>query len=241
MKHNYLPLSALALIIATISVGAQSSLFFSSTATSWIGHGITELITPANGTISFNPGYSYDHGLHLNMTTIGGQNWSLDVAAMDRGHLQVGFYTNATRFPFNYNNTPGLNFSGNGRGDNTLAGWFNVLSVAYTNDTLISAAVDFVQYDSGDVKQKISGYVRFNSSMPAGPALTTLGITTNGIHFAWNGDPGQAYQLQYCTNLALTNWSDLGTSATATNTVVAASDSVDTTAPRFYRLKLVLP
>jgi hypothetical protein len=245
-KHLCLSIAALALAIATPTTRAQSSFFFSSTAASWVGHGITETITAANGTIAFNPGYSYDHGLHLNMTVTNGENWSLDIGAPDRGHLQVGLYTNATRFPFNYNSnpslsTPGLSFTGNSRGDNTLTGWFNVLSVAYTNDTLLSAAIDFVQYDSGNLAQKITGYVRFNSSMPNGPQLKTSGRTANAINFAWNTEPGQTYQLQYCTSLALTNWSNLGISITATNSVTTSSDSIDMTTPRFYRLKALLP
>jgi hypothetical protein len=240
-KHLYLSITALALATTTPTTQAQSSFSFSSTAASWVGHGITETITPANGTIAFNTGYSYDQGLHLNMTVTNGEYWSLDIGATDRGHLQVGLYTNATRFPFNYNSTPGLSFTGNGRGDSSLTGWFNVLSVAYTNDTLLSAAIDFVQYDSGLLTQKITGYVRFNSSMANGPQLKTTGRTGNAINFAWNAEPGQTYQLQYCTSLTLKNWSDLGSSITATNSVTTSSDSIDMTTPRFYRLKVILP
>lgn len=239
-KHLCLSIAALALATATPTARAQSSFFFTSTPTSYVGHGITETITAANGTIAFNPGVSYDQGLHLNITVTNGEYWSLDIGAIDGGHLQVGLYTNATRFPFNIGSTPGLNFSGNGRGNNTLTGWFNVLSVAYTNDTLLSAAIDFVQYDSGNLTNKITGYVRFNSSMPIGPQLKTTGRTANTINFAWNAAPGQTYQLQYCTSLALTNWSDLGNPITATNSVTTSSDSIDITTPqRFYRLKVM--
>jgi hypothetical protein len=229
---------ALALLTAEASTYAQTSFFFSSKALSFIGQGKTELITAANGTISFNNGYSYDHGLHLNMTTTNGEYWSLDLGAIDRGHLQVGLYTNATRFPFNNGSTPGLNFSGNGRGDNTLTGSFNVRAVAYTNDTLLSAAIDFVQYDEGDVNQKSTGYARYNSNLPIGPAFTPVTRTANAINFSWNSGPGQTYQLQYCTNLTLASWSNLGSSITATSAVVTASDSINTGGSRFYRLKL---
>ena len=203
--------------------------------------GETELINSANGTIVFNNGYSYDHGLHLNMTTTAGENWSLDVGAIDRGQLQVGLYTNATRFPFNNGSSPGLNFKGNGREDNTLTGWFNVLSVTYSNSTLVAAAVDFVQYDTGNPADETSGYVRYNSTTSLGPDFTSVRLTNNAINFAWVAGPGQVFQMQYCTNFPSTNWFNLGAAITNGNAGATLTDSSLTDHQRFYRVKRLLP
>jgi hypothetical protein len=44
------------------------------------------------------------------------------------------------------------------------------------------------------------------------------------------------YQLQYRTNLAQGNWSNLGSAITATNAVMSAADSIGPDPQRFYRL-----
>jgi hypothetical protein len=237
---------AISIILVTAShAPAQSALYFSGTANSWVTHGETELITPANGAITFNNGYSYDQGLHLNITTTAGENWALDIGTSNRGPLTVGFYTNATRFPFNNGSTPGLSFTGNGRGDNQVAGWFNVLGVTYSNSTLISASVDFVQYDETLLYEKTSGFIRYNTNATIAPDFTLMGVTNggvnNGISFAWSASPGQVFQLQYCTNLPATNWLNLGSPITAGNNVVSATDTNLADRQRLYRLKRSLP
>ena len=233
-------MTAFAVLMMTLAAHSQSSFYFSGSPASYVSQGKTELITTTNGSIAFNNGYSYDHGLHLNITTTAGENWSVDVGAIDRGQLHVGLYTNATRFPLNNGSSPGLNFSGNGRGDNTLTGWFNVLSIAYSNNTLVSAAIDFVQYDEGDVTKKNSGFVRYNTITALGPDFTTVGNTNNAISFAWNAGPGQVFQLLYCTNIPSTNWFNLGAPITASNGVVTLTDNM-TNQQRFYRLMRLLP
>ena len=242
-KPQWLALSLAAgfLLMAASAARSQSSFYFSGSASSWVSHGITELITTTNGTIVFNSGYSYDHGLHLNINTTSGQYWSLDCGAIDRGQLHVGLYTNATRFPFNNGSSPGLSFTGNGRGDNNVTGWFNVLSIAYSNNVLVSAAIDFVQYDEGILTEKTSGYIRYNTVTSLGPDFTTAIITNGAISFAWNAGPGQVFQLQYCTDMSSTNWFNLSASITASNAMATVTDNNVTNQQRFYRLKRLLP
>ena len=144
---------------------AQSSFYFTSTPSSWVGHGETELITPENGSISLAQ-VVYDSGLHLAITTTSGEDWYLDFGTSTRGNLSDGMYANATRFPFNNGSSPGLSFIGQGRGDNTLTGWFDVLDIIYSGSTVTSAAVDFVQYDEGYVSWENYGSIRYNSAIP---------------------------------------------------------------------------
>ncbi|GGX96885.1 PEP-CTERM sorting domain-containing protein [Massilia dura] len=111
----------------------------------------------------------------------GGDSWTFQFAAPsynpvtntnDGQALQAGFYDRATRFPFNSPTRPGLDVSGNGRGNNRLYGWFNVLEISYgvTGD-LESFAVDFRQYDeaNGPYGPSLYGSLRFNSDIAINP------------------------------------------------------------------------
>lgn len=107
-----------------------------------------------------------------------GNSWTFEFAAPtynpltntnDGNDLAVGFYNHATRFPFNSPTRPGLDFSGNGRGNNQLGGWFNVLEVAYAPDgNVLAFAVDFQQFDESEAMTGPSTYgsLRINSSIP---------------------------------------------------------------------------
>jgi hypothetical protein len=56
------------------------------------------------------------------------------------------------------------------------------------------------------------------------------------VSFAWLTTPGVPYQVQYTTNLAVTNWINLGFAIVASNSVTIASDTNDVDLQRFYRI-----
>jgi uncharacterized repeat protein (TIGR03803 family) len=58
----------------------------------------------------------------------------------------------------------------------------------------------------------------------------------NSILLTWSSAPSQTYQLQYRTNFAQTNWSNLGGTITATNSTVTAVDNIGPDSQRFYRV-----
>jgi len=61
---------------------------------------------------------------------------------------------------------------------------------------------------------------------------------TNGIlTFKWCAAEGEAYQVQYKTNLTQTSWLNLGIPVTATNGIMPGSDAL-TNSQRFYRILL---
>lgn len=200
------------MLVTTLAARSETSFYFSGPY-SYVAGGETELITTNNGVIEFDTvNYTDDHGMHLWIYTASGEYWHFDASAAGGGQLQVGLYDNATRFPFNTDN-PGLSFWGCGRGDNTLTGWFDVSSIAYSNGVLVSAAIDWVQYDEGVLSEKITGYVHYNYIPP--PSLSVL--PARG--FAGSGPVGGPFAPS-AQNFAITNsgggtlnWSIINTSA----------------------------
>lgn len=215
-ESKHLLAAAFVMFIAalTASTALGETSFYFSGPNSYVSGGETELITTNNGTIEFDTNnYTYDHGLHLLLTTTAGEWWSFDASTIDGSELQVGLYTNATRFPFNNGNSPGLDFSGCGRGDNTLTGWFKVESVVYSNSVLISAAVDFVQYDEGILSEETTGTVHYNVTPP--PILSfspTRGFASSGPVGGPFSSPSQTFLLTNSGGGTL-NWSIINTSA----------------------------
>jgi hypothetical protein len=141
----------------------------------------------------FGGGTNFSQGVSI--TYSGDASWSFDFAApsynpvtnTNTGQpLSVGFYNNATRWPFNSPTKPGLDISGNGRGNNQLSGWFNVLEIAYGgNGDILSFAVDFRQYDENLTMSgpSLYGSLRFNSTIPLSPVpeLSPLVLWAGGL------------------------------------------------------------
>lgn len=155
---------------AATSVAAPLNVFsFTSSAASWVGHGLTQ----SNAISSVQR--HVDAGAYTNAIeffTAGG--WDVAFAAPSLGVLSTGSYANALRWPFN-DNHPGLSFTGNGRGDNTLTGQFNVLDLTYNTDgSVLSFAADFTQYDEGKTTWWNTGQLRYNSTVPLPEPATLL-------------------------------------------------------------------
>jgi hypothetical protein len=65
--------------------------------------------------------------------------------------LQLGYYPDLRRYPFHNPAKGGLNWSGQGRGCNTLRGWFAVDRVTYTNGILTALDLRFEQRCEGGI------------------------------------------------------------------------------------------
>ena len=63
---------------------------------------------------------------------------------------------------------------------------------------------------------------------------------SNGsVNLTWTSMTNLAYQLQYKTNLAQTNWINLGSAINASGGVVTATDVSPADPQRFYRIQLL--
>ena len=72
-------------------------------------------------------------------------------------------------------------------------------------------------------------------TVPA-PVFQSVTATNGTVTFTWNAVISAVYQLQYCTDLVLGDWNNWGNPITATNSVMAASDSIGPDPQRFYRI-----
>lgn len=90
------------------------------------------------------------------------EGWRLNLAAPKGQKLEPGEYLDAKRYPFN-GESPGLDFSGNGRGSNRLAGEFVIWELEITNGEVTRLAVDFLQR-SEEKGPPLTGRVRINSA-----------------------------------------------------------------------------
>jgi hypothetical protein len=179
---------AMLLSLCALPFKAEALTAFYYTGPGYVAANETVLVTPEDG-FTFEVSRNYDNGVSFAIndfaTTPFGQNrwWYLDFAAPDNVELTVGLYTGATRFPFQqiYGSGPGLSFTGNGRGDNTLRGAFNILDVSYAPDgTVLTFAADFIQFDEGNESWWSAGAIRYNYA-PAVPEPSTWALLVAGI------------------------------------------------------------
>jgi uncharacterized repeat protein (TIGR03803 family) len=72
------------------------------------------------------------------------------------------------------------------------------------------------------------------------PVFLSMGRAGGGRTFAWNGQTGQKYQLQYNGSLSSPNWTDLGNPVTGAGPVLNATDTSPSGTQGFYRI-IALP
>ncbi|RZL31760.1 MAG: DUF11 domain-containing protein, partial [Rubrivivax sp.] len=100
----------------------QSSITLQSDGGDYIGDGRSYSYTRANANLSVSA-----EGGKLTVVVSGDQNWRADFQQPSGiGQIQPGSYGGLARYPFHVPTAGGLNWSGEGRGCNTLTGSFTV-------------------------------------------------------------------------------------------------------------------
>jgi uncharacterized repeat protein (TIGR03803 family) len=82
----------------------------------------------------------------------------------------------------------------------------------------------------------------FRLSVPMPAVFQAITVTNGAATFTWSAVAGQTYQLQYSTNLATTNWNNVGVGKYIfpTNGIITSTDAATADSPqRFYRAVLV--
>jgi hypothetical protein len=120
-------------------------VYLQSDAGDYIGQGQTNLYAGTAAPISA----SYSSG---DLKVVVGNNleWTGDFAHMvGLSQMQVGYYSGLQRYPFQNPAKGGLSWYGQGRGCNTLQGWFAIDRITYANGMLSSVDLRFEQHCEG--------------------------------------------------------------------------------------------
>ena len=160
----------------------QTFLTLISQPGDYIGGGITQTLTPADGTFSVTNSTT-DTSISFHTPSYS-QFWTLQFGSPRSQKFGRGEYEGATRTAFRSPTRPGVDVGGDGRGCNTDIGRFLVTDFALNADgTIARLAIDFEQHCEG-APPALYGSFRYNSAVAAVPRF---GI---GSGYALKGNDG---------------------------------------------------
>ncbi len=152
-------------------VQGLNTVYFKSDNGDYIGLGKTVLHQTQSSFVNYVNIFEQGNAIRASIEYSEGNenyNWFLSFSAANGALLTPGHYTGASRYPFQPFNTPGLDFTGNGRGCNTSRGEFTIHEIAYSiveeTPKLDVLAMDLVQYCEGGTT-KIRASIRINSNV----------------------------------------------------------------------------
>ncbi|MCL4694061.1 MAG: hypothetical protein KJ060_16300 [Candidatus Hydrogenedentes bacterium] len=183
-------LAAIAPIIAAPAFAGSSQLDFTSDPGSWIGQGEAVSASLASG-FSFVASEPLTGGIQVvieNAVPVFEPEyryWILMIEGPDGDALAVGSYLDAERYAFASPGHPGLDFTGNFRGANTLTGNFTVEELEYDGGGDLSRlVVEFTQYEDGDTSKGVYGRLVYDASAdePSDlPGLSPFGLCSLAV------------------------------------------------------------
>jgi hypothetical protein len=161
------------LAVSASFASASTSFFYTSGPQSYVGQGQTELVSSDEFmTGIYSPyaeaGFPVTEMVEFNFTTnpYTSRRFRIAFSVPADEVFEVGRVYVATRFPFQADDCAGLNFTSGSRGNNKLDGLFKVLEYSVADGVVVSAAIDFWQFDEGFTSWWSFGSIRHNSSVP---------------------------------------------------------------------------
>ncbi len=168
--------------LASSGIGGRTSITLKSDAGDWVGGGSDHSYDPTNARISASGDW---HFLSGSVDGNNGDWWTFDFEAPSGDVLAPGTTFDATRYPFNGNGA-GMDWSGNGRGCNTITGTFTVNKIAVSLDgtSMKYVSLDFVQHCEGGTAA-LHGKIRYrmpgpDTTPPAIPSGVSVTRSANG-------------------------------------------------------------
>ena len=155
---------------AGVTPATGNYVYLESQPGDYIGTGGSYLYTTADSLITTDSA-----GARLTVSITGDENWGGNFQGMSTlSRLEVGYYGDLQRWPFHNPVKGGLDWSGEGRGCNTLTGWFVVDSVVYEGVTLAAIDLRFEQHCEGGAAA-LHGEIHWNiddtTNPPPGPVV----------------------------------------------------------------------
>ena len=99
----------------------------------------------------------------LDVSIDGAERWDGTFLGMNSiSRLELGYYGDLQRYPFHNPARGGLTWFGEGRGCNTLTGWFVVDSITYAGDVLTAIELRFEQHCEG-AAPALNGSLRWSA------------------------------------------------------------------------------
>jgi hypothetical protein len=213
------------LVLFSSFAGAQTFLSLDSQPGDYIGQGMTQTVTPSDGTFLVQ---SVSNGVQVYFHTADySTNWNLSFGALSGLKLARGEYEGAQRFAFRSPTKPGMDVSGDGRGCNLVAGRFLVSSISFATDGSVrTLALDFEQHCEG-AGPALFGSVRYNSNVTVVPRVSVsdgtllkgnAGTSDGAVMFSLSVPSSIPVSAQYGTfnNTALAGTDYIATSGTVT-------------------------
>jgi len=161
---------------AGVTPASGNYVYLESQAGDYIGAGLTYTYTQATAILTVAA-----TGGHLSVGVKGDESWSGDFQTMNSvGQLMPGYYGSLERYPFHNPVRGGLDWSGQGRGCNTLDGWFVVDAVTYSGSTLTAIDLRFEQHCEGGAPA-LHGQIHWDAgdtTAPPGPVTPPAGLWT---------------------------------------------------------------
>lgn len=150
---------------ATSTAVAPNSIKLQSDSGDYIGRGRTWEYSRKVASIGVTP-----TGNRLAVSVLGDENWSGDfVLPSALTSLTAGTYNNLTRYSFHNASVGGLNWSGDGRGCNTLSGSITISNATYVSGVLQALDLSFEQHCEGSaaaLRGQIHWTVYDDTSLP---------------------------------------------------------------------------
>ena len=140
-----------------------------SNAGDYIGRGKTYSYTPATTDLNFE-----FEGGSIRLGIEGDESWDANFVPPSGVDTLVkgAVYTDATRYPFQSDSAPGLDFSGEGRGCNNLSGWYAIDDVTYQAGKVATLKMRFEQRCESSSAAPLRGQVAYDASAPIPGAPT---------------------------------------------------------------------
>lgn len=203
----------------------------------FVDDGTITSVTPYSGSMFCVFGTSGATGyISQNIATVPGQTYMLSFWLMNAVSGQIEEF--------------GVNWNANSSTTNSIFymlnpdafGWSNV--VLYATATSTNTILQFAgRNDQSAASGSLLGFADFFglddvtliSMPPLSPTLSVSRPASNAVSLTWNSHAGQAYQVQYSTNLLSSNWFTLSTN-TAIGPFLSVTNAVGAGPQGFYRL-----